>query len=98
EANDYADHNQLSSGSSTQCRCSEAGAQDSKTEACPRSGKKSNATSRRTGDSRHRKEVVPGATRRVGFAPDKTGTFPFACHVFCGDGHEEMNKTLVVRE
>ncbi|HZS08445.1 MAG TPA: cupredoxin domain-containing protein [Blastocatellia bacterium] len=45
-----------------------------------------------------RKEVVPGATRRVGFTPDKTGTFPFACHVFCGDGHEEMNGTLVVRE
>ena len=28
--------------------------------------------------------------------PDKAGTFIFLCDVFCGDGHEGMNGTLVV--
>jgi cytochrome c oxidase subunit II len=28
--------------------------------------------------------------------PDKTGTFTFACDVFCGSGHEDMTGTLIV--
>ena len=43
-------------------------------------------------------EIVPGTISRARFIPDKAGTFPFACHVFCGEGHEEMTGTLVVKE
>jgi len=43
-----------------------------------------------------RTDIVPGKTMQLAFAPDKAGTFPFVCDVFCGDGHEEMSGTLVV--
>jgi len=43
-----------------------------------------------------RADVKPGAVTRVTFTPDKTGTFTFACDVFCGSGHEDMSGTLVV--
>ncbi len=43
-----------------------------------------------------RADVKPGAANRVAFTPDKTGTFTFACDVFCGSGHEDMSATLVV--
>jgi cytochrome c oxidase subunit II len=43
-----------------------------------------------------RADIVPGKTARVSLAPDKAGTFTFLCDVFCGDGHETMNGTLVV--
>jgi heme/copper-type cytochrome/quinol oxidase subunit 2 len=33
---------------------------------------------------------------RVTLTPDKEGTYPFHCDVFCGDGHEDMTGTLVV--
>jgi len=45
-----------------------------------------------------RKDIVPKEVTRVALTPDKAGTFPFRCDVFCGDGHEEMTGTLVVTE
>ncbi len=34
----------------------------------------------------------------VEFTADKSGTFPFACSVFCGSGHGKMAGTLVVEQ
>lgn len=45
-----------------------------------------------------RADVKPGETARVRFTPDKVGKFTFSCDVFCGEGHEDMNGTLVVTE
>jgi cytochrome c oxidase subunit 2 len=47
-------------------------------------------------DFKVRADVKPGAVTRVTFTPDKTGSFPFACDVFCGSGHEDMSGTLEV--
>ena len=44
-----------------------------------------------------RTDVVPGKVTRLRLVPDKAGTFTFLCDVFCGDGHETMHGTLVVR-
>ncbi|MGZ6987725.1 MAG: cupredoxin domain-containing protein [Thermoanaerobaculia bacterium] len=43
-----------------------------------------------------RKDIVPKEGTRVTLTPDKEGTFPFHCDVFCGDGHEDMTGVLVV--
>ena len=43
-----------------------------------------------------RTDIVPKEATRVTLMPDKEGTFPFHCDVFCGDGHEDMAGTLVV--
>ncbi|HTS83014.1 MAG TPA: cupredoxin domain-containing protein [Myxococcaceae bacterium] len=43
-----------------------------------------------------RSDVPPGGTARVELTPANAGRFPFACDVFCGDGHEDMTGTLVV--
>ena len=43
-----------------------------------------------------RTDIVPGQETRVTLTPDKPGTFTFFCDVFCGDGHEDMEGTLVV--
>ena len=43
-----------------------------------------------------REDIVPKEVTRVTLTPDKEGTFPFHCDVFCGDGHEDMTGTLVV--
>jgi len=43
-----------------------------------------------------RSDIVPGRTQRLSLTPDKSGTFTFLCDVFCGEGHESMNGTLVV--
>jgi cytochrome c oxidase subunit 2 len=60
-----------------------------------------------SGDAKHgfnlpdfgvRADVKPGAVTRVTFIPDKTGTFTFACDVFCGSGHEDMSGQLTVVE
>ena len=32
----------------------------------------------------------------VEFVADKSGTFPFKCSVYCGDGHREMKGILIV--
>ncbi|HWE22985.1 MAG TPA: cupredoxin domain-containing protein [Myxococcales bacterium] len=41
-------------------------------------------------------DVEPGKTARVKVTPDKVGTFPFHCDIFCGSGHEEMAGRIVV--
>jgi cytochrome c oxidase subunit 2 len=43
-----------------------------------------------------RTDIVPGQETRVTLTPDKPGNFTFFCDVFCGDGHEDMDGTLVV--
>ncbi len=45
-----------------------------------------------------RAEIVPGQITRLRFTPDKSGSFTFFCDVFCGDGHEEMSGTIVVKD
>lgn len=41
-------------------------------------------------------DIVPGQVASLLLTPDKLGSFPFLCDVFCGSGHEEMDGTLVV--
>ena len=41
--------------------------------------------------------VEPGKVTRVRVTPDKAGTFPFHCDIFCGSGHEEMAGEIVVK-
>jgi len=43
-----------------------------------------------------RADIVPGKVSVLRLTPDKTGTFTFACDVFCGSGHEDMTGTLIV--
>ncbi len=43
-----------------------------------------------------RSDVVPGTVSRVRFTPDKVGTFPFHCDIFCGSGHEQMAGLLTI--
>ena len=45
-----------------------------------------------------RTDIVPGKVTRVRLVPDKAGTFPFVCDIFCGSGHEEMTGTIIVSE
>ena len=45
-----------------------------------------------------RTDVRPNEVTRVPLTPDRTGTFTFACDVFCGDGHDDMTGSLVVTE
>jgi len=40
--------------------------------------------------------IKPGAPTRIRVTPARAGTFSFHCNVFCGDGHEDMNGTIVV--
>lgn len=47
-------------------------------------------------DFKIRTDIVPGMTTRLRFTPDRAGTFPFICDVFCGDGHEDMGGKLVI--
>lgn len=42
--------------------------------------------------------LEPNQTQIVEFTPDKTGSFPFRCSVYCGDGHALMTGTVVVTE
>jgi cytochrome c oxidase subunit 2 len=43
-----------------------------------------------------RADIKPGEPLRVRVVPDKLGTFPFHCDVFCGDGHEGMTGQIIV--
>jgi cytochrome c oxidase subunit II len=43
-----------------------------------------------------RADILPGKVSTLRLTPDKTGTFTFACDVFCGSGHEDMTGTLIV--
>jgi cytochrome c oxidase subunit II len=45
-----------------------------------------------------RTDIVPSEYTRVTITPEKTGTFGFLCDVFCGDGHEDMNGSLIVED
>jgi cytochrome c oxidase subunit 2 len=40
--------------------------------------------------------IIPGEVARVTFTPDRAGTFPFLCDIFCGEGHETMGGELAV--
>jgi cytochrome c oxidase subunit II len=42
--------------------------------------------------------IIPNKVMKVNFVPDKVGTFPFICDVFCGDGHEDMGGKIIVVE
>jgi heme/copper-type cytochrome/quinol oxidase subunit 2 len=41
--------------------------------------------------------IQPGKSTLVSFVADKAGTFSFSCNAICGDMHEKMQGTLVVR-
>jgi cytochrome c oxidase subunit 2 len=41
--------------------------------------------------------IEPGKVTRVRIVPDKAGSFPFHCDIFCGSGHEEMAGEIVVK-
>jgi cytochrome c oxidase subunit II len=43
-----------------------------------------------------RADILPGKVSTLRLTPDKTGSFTFACDVFCGSGHEDMTGTLIV--
>ena len=43
-----------------------------------------------------RTDIIPGKVARVHLVPDKAGTFPFVCDVFCGSGHEDMSGSIIV--
>lgn len=44
------------------------------------------------------KGIQPGKTVYVSFTADRVGRFIFMCTVFCGDIHQHMEGTLVVRD
>jgi cytochrome c oxidase subunit 2 len=41
-------------------------------------------------------QIPPDTVTHLRFTPDRAGTFPVHCHVFCGEGHEGMNAQIVV--
>jgi heme/copper-type cytochrome/quinol oxidase subunit 2 len=41
--------------------------------------------------------IEPGKTRYVSFVADRAGTFTFSCNAICGDNHQVMQGTLVVK-
>jgi len=45
-----------------------------------------------------RTDIPPGKVTRLRLVPDKVGTFPFRCDIFCGDGHEDMEGKFIVEE
>jgi cytochrome c oxidase subunit II len=45
-----------------------------------------------------RAEIKPGETEHVRFTPDKVGKFVMECDIFCGEGHESMDGTIIVAE
>lgn len=42
-------------------------------------------------------KLEPNKTQVVEFIADKAGSFTFKCAIPCGDGHREMNGTLIVK-
>jgi len=44
------------------------------------------------------KGIQPGKTVYLSFTADKVGRFIFMCTVFCGDIHQHMEGTLIVRD
>lgn len=45
-----------------------------------------------------RADVELGKVAYVTVTPTRSGTFPFHCDIFCGDGHEEMTGVFVVTD
>lgn len=45
-----------------------------------------------------RSDIPPEKVTRLQFVPQKAGTFPFHCDVFCGTGHGGMTGTIIVTE
>lgn len=45
-----------------------------------------------------KQKLKKGVPTTIEFTPDKAGTFPFKCSVFCGLGHGGMKGELVVEE
>ncbi len=43
------------------------------------------------------REIKAGEVEVVEFTPDKRGTFPFLCTVWCSPRHQQMRGTLVVQ-
>ncbi len=43
------------------------------------------------------KGIQPGKVTLVSFKADKAGTFTFSCNAICGDNHQNMVGTLVVK-
>ena len=41
--------------------------------------------------------IQPGKTLLVSFTADKVGTFTFSCNAICGDNHQNMQGTLIVK-
>ena len=41
--------------------------------------------------------IQPGKVIQVSFKADKVGTFTFSCNAICGDNHQNMKGTLVVK-
>jgi heme/copper-type cytochrome/quinol oxidase subunit 2 len=41
--------------------------------------------------------IQPGKTTIVSFRADKVGSFTFSCNAICGDNHQNMQGTLVVK-
>lgn len=40
--------------------------------------------------------LKPHVTETINFTPDKAGTFPFHCSVWCGPGHDQMRGEIIV--
>lgn len=47
-------------------------------------------------DLNQRADVLPKQVAHVHLKPEKTGTYPFLCDIFCGSGHENMTGTIKV--
>ncbi len=45
-----------------------------------------------------RGDILPGKGLKIQFTPQKAGTFPFHCDIFCGEGHENMTAEFIVTE
>ena len=45
-----------------------------------------------------RADLQQGKVTRVRVVPQKVGSFAFHCDIFCGDGHEDMSGTIIVKE
>lgn len=41
--------------------------------------------------------IQPGKTLLVSFTADNVGTFTFSCNAICGDNHQNMQGTLIVK-
>ena len=48
-------------------------------------------------DLKLRADIKPRVATRLRLVPDRIGTFPFHCDVFCGEGHEGMTGEIVVQ-